>query len=40
MILSVLDELLYEWIFEIRTEFSQPLESEVVKFVGSPRKPR
>lgn len=35
---SVLNELLYGWIFEIRTEFGEELESQVAPVVNSLRK--
>ena len=38
LILSVLDELLYGWIYEIKREFGHPMESQVVKIAGSLKK--
>ena len=31
VVMGVLDELLYGWIYEVRSEFGEPLEAEVVK---------
>lgn len=38
LILSVLDELLYGWIYEIKTEFGQPMEAEVVTLAETLKK--
>jgi hypothetical protein len=35
---NVLNELLYGWIYEIKTEFGQPMETQVVRMAESVRK--
>ena len=35
---SVLNELLTGWIFEVRSEFGQPMEAEVVKLAASVKR--
>ena len=35
---NVLDELLYGWLYEVKTEFGAAMESEVVKVAGSLKK--
>jgi hypothetical protein len=38
VVLNILNELLYGWIYEIRSEFGQAVESEVVRIAESLRK--
>lgn len=35
VVLNVLNELMYGWIYEIKTEFGQPMETQVVKIAES-----
>jgi hypothetical protein len=38
IVLGVMNELLYGWIYEVRTEFGPAMEAEVVKVAGTIRK--